>query len=224
MRVKDVMSSPVRTVSPEASLKEVAALLAEHAISGMPVVDASGELVGVISKTDILRKESADAGERGGLLGLLRGGDDPALAQKVQARTVAEAMTAPVLAIDPERPVAAAASMMLDNRVNRLPVLRHGELVGIVTRSDLVRAFTRPDAEIEREIRDEVVLGSFWLPKGAIAVAVKDGVVSLRGSTETKADAEILPEMVRRVVGVVAVEAELTWRVETTLEFEQARA
>lgn len=224
MRVKDVMSQPVLTVAPEATLKEVAALLAEHAISGMPVVDASGELVGVVSKTDILRKESADAGERGGLLGLLRGGDDPALALKVQARTVAGAMTAPVLAIDPERPVAAAASMMLDNRVNRLPVLSGGELVGIVTRSDLVRAFTRPDADIEREIRDEVVLASFWLPKGAVTVAVQDGVVQLRGGTETKADAEILPEMVRRVVGVVAVEAALTWRVDRTVEFEQSRS
>lgn len=224
MRVKDVMSQPVLTVAPEATLKEVAALLAEHAISGMPVVDASGELVGVVSKTDILRKESADAGERGGLLGLLRGGDDPALALKVQARTVAGAMTAPVLAIDPERPVAAAASMMLDNRVNRLPVLSGGELVGIVTRSDLVRAFTRPDADIEREIRDEVLLASFWLPKGAVTVAVQDGVVQLRGGTETKADAEILPEMVRRVVGVVAVEAALTWRVDRTVEFEQSRS
>jgi CBS domain-containing protein len=129
-----------------------------------------------------------------------------------------------VLAIDPERPVAAAASMMLDNRVNRLPVLSGGELVGIVTRSDLVRAFTRPDTDIEREIRDEVLLASFWLPKGAVTVTVQDGVVQLHGGTETKADAEILPEMVRRVVGVVAVEAALTWRVDRTVEFEQSRS
>ena len=72
MKVQDVMTTQVRTVDPDATLKEVALLIAEHGISGLPVVAADGTLLGIVSKTDILMKESAERGERGGLLGLLR--------------------------------------------------------------------------------------------------------------------------------------------------------
>jgi CBS domain-containing protein len=224
MKVRDVMTAAVRTVSPDATLKEVAAMLAEHGISGMPVVDDAGTLLGVVSKTDILIKERASSGERGGLLAMLRGGDHDAATVKIEARTAAEAMTSPVIAIDPERPVAAAAAIMLDNRINRLPVVRDDALVGIVTRSDLVRAFTRTDAEIEREIHEDVVQGTFWLPDGSVAVTVSEGVVQLLGEIETRADAEMLPEVVRKVLGVVAVEANLTWRVDGQREFVRRRA
>jgi CBS domain-containing protein len=221
MKVRDVMTSSVRTVDPGATLKEVAVLIAEHGISGLPVVDADGVLLGVVSKTDILMKESAETGERGGLLGLLRGGDDPLLALKVGARTARDAMTSPALTIEPDRAVAVAAGIMLDARVNRLPVVSDGVLVGIVSRSDLVRAFIRSDTEITREITDEVVQGTFWLPPASIEIAVKDGVVELRGQIETRTDAEMLPKIVRKVAGVVAVESHLTWRVDGPIEFER---
>lgn len=226
MKVKDVMSPGVVTVRPEATLKEVASLLAEHAISGVPVVDDAGIVRGIVSKTDILIKERAAQPERGGVLAMLRGtsGADAATALKVGARTAAEAMTSPVLSIQEERDLAAAAALMLDSRVNRLPVLRGDVLVGIVTRSDLVRAFTRSDADIEQEIREEILQRSFWVPAGAVNVTVAEGVVQLVGELETRADAEMLPETVRRVVGVVAVEGDLTWRVDGSLEFERRRA
>lgn len=212
MKVKDIMSSPVRTVGPDASLKEVAALLSEHAISGMPVVDAAGAVLGVVSQADILRKESADAGERGGVLGLLRGGDDPGLAHKVEARTARDAMTSPALTIKPERPVWAAAAMMLELKIDRLPVVHDGVLIGLISRTDLVRAFTRPDDEIEREIREGVVQDMLWLPANAVAVTVESGIVQLSGTLATRTDAQTLPNIVRKVVGVVAVESRLTWQ------------
>lgn len=223
MKVRDVMTSEVRTVDPDATLKEVALLIAEHGVSGLPVVSADGALLGIVSKTDILLKESAATSERGGLLGLLRGGNDPELALKVDARTARDAMTSPVISIDPDRAVAVAAGMMLDARVNRLPVVSDGVFVGIVSRSDLVRAFTRSDDAIAHEIGDEVVQGIFWLPPASIGVAVKDGVVTLSGEIETRTDAEMLPKFVRKVAGVVAVESTLSWRVDGPIQFEQRR-
>ena len=211
MKVKDIMTTAVRTVGPDTSLKEVAVLLSHHRISGLPVVDATGAVVGVVSKTDILRKESAAAGSRNGI-GLLPGGDDPALALKVAARTAGEAMTAPAVTIGPESSVAAAATLMLELGIERLPVLEHGSLVGLVSRSDLVRAFTRPDAEIALEIHREVIEGVFSLPSGSVDVTVEGGIVQLAGELSTETDLVALPEAVRLVVGVVAVESQLEWR------------
>ena len=225
MKVKDVMTPGVITAKPEATLKEVASLLAEHGISGVPVVDDADKVLGVVSKTDILIKERAAQPEQRGMLAMLRGGaDDSATALKVEARTAAEAMTSPVIGVQEERDLAAAAGLMLDHRINRMPVLRGDQLVGIITRSDLVRAFTRSDAAIEQEIRDEILQRTFWLPAGAVAVTVCEGVVQLVGEVETRADAEMLPETVRRVVGVVAVEGDLRWRVDAALDFERRRA
>lgn len=228
MKVQEVMTSPVRTVGTDTTLKDVARLLGEHSISGLPVVDASGALLGIVSKSDILLKEIAGAGaagERRGLLGLLRDRDDPPLARKVDARTAGEAMTSPVISIEPDGSVAAAAALMLDSRINRVPVVSHdGTLVGIISRSDLVRAFTRSDADIEGEIREDVLKGMFWLVPTAIEIEVAKGEVALRGELETRTDAEMIPKFVRKVFGVVGVESQLTWRIDGRAEFERRGA
>lgn len=194
MKVKDIMTTAVQTVGPNASLKEVAVLLSKLRISGLPVVDATGAVIGVVSKTDILRKGSS------------------------AARTAGEAMTAPAVTIDPDRTVAAAAALMLELGIARLPVLEGGSLVGLVSRSDLVRAFTRPDAEIALEIRREVLEGAFSLPSDAVDVTVEGGIVQLAGELSTETDVVALPEAVRLIVGVVAVESQLQWRSGTTPE------
>ena len=123
----------------------------DRRISGLPVVDHDGTLMGMISEGDILFRERGVVENSGGPLGWLI---SPRLfedAQKLGARVVGEAMTAPVITIGPDRPVMAAAALMIDRGVNRLPVVDHdGRLVGIVTRADLVRAFVRSDAELAR--------------------------------------------------------------------------
>ena len=208
MKVEDLMTRNVRTVSPDCSLKDVAALLAEHRIGGMPVVDGSRLPIGVVSKADIMIKERAepDAGHRG----LFRRGKDNGSAAKVAARTAGEAMTAPAITIGPTMPVATAADWMLDSGINRLPVVQRDELVGIITRHDLVRVFARTDAEIEQEIRDDALAGIPW--PDAINVQVQAGEVTLRGQADTVADAQMLPVQIRHVLGVVAVDSELsTW-------------
>jgi CBS domain-containing protein len=208
MKVSDVMTRDVVTVSPSMTLKDVAALLSERNIGGVPVVDGD-EILGVVSETDILYKERGpSSSER--LVQRLFGGDGAAEAAKVAAETVRDAMTAPAVTIDHWEPVAAAAAKMLAAGVNRLPVLKEGQLVGIVTRHDLIEVFSRPDHAIEYDIRYDVVAGSFGLHPATVAIEVRDGKVKLRGHVDTPLAAELIPVAARRVPGVVSVDARLS--------------
>jgi CBS domain-containing protein len=213
MIVSDVMTKDVATADVGTPLRDVAALLAEMEISGLPVV-RDGRVVGVVSEADILAKERGEAPERGGLFGFLVN-DRAAAELKLEARTAGEAMTAPAVTIGPDRPVAEAAATMIDERVNRLPVVAgDGRLLGIVTRADLVRAFVRTDTELADEIRNDVLLRALWIPPESVEVAVEDGAVTLTGMVENRATAEMLPGFVQRVPGVVAVRSEVTWETE----------
>lgn len=211
MKVKDVMVTEVTTVAPETSLKDVATILAERGISGLPVVDSGGAVVGVVSEADILLKQTAPEPRRGGVLGWLLGSPAPEDA-KLDARTAGDAMTSPAVTVEPDRPVARAAALMVEKGVNRLPVVRDGELVGIVTRADIVRAFIRDDAEIAREIREDLILKQFWIPPESVTVEVDHGDVKLSGEVEKKSVAELLASVVERVTGVVSVSSSLSWR------------
>jgi CBS domain-containing protein len=209
MKVSDVMTTAVVAVGSETPLRDVAALLTERRISGLPVVD-DGRVVGVVSEGDILAKVRGPE-ERHGLLGFLL--DDWATAElKLEARTVGAAMTSPAVTIGPNRPVSEAAATMMDEGVNRLPVVdAEGTLLGIVTRADLVRAFVRTDTELADEIREHVLLKALWVTPGNVNVSVNDGVVTLTGEVENRATAEMLPDFVQRVPGVVAVRSDVTW-------------
>jgi CBS domain-containing protein len=212
MIVSQLMTKDVVTVRPDTSLKDVAALLATHGISGMPVVQ-DGEVLGVISEADIVYKERGPAQQADGVLGKLFSRNDTNKA-KVEARTAGEAMTSPPITISPRRRVSEAARIMIEKQVNRLPVVDGGQLVGLVTRADLVRAFNRTDDEIAREIRDEVIVRTFWIATHDVDVTVSDGVVTLYGTVDTRTLAELLPRFVHAVPGVVAVDADIAWRVD----------
>lgn len=213
MKVEDVMTSDVVTVRPTTSLKEVAGILIERRISGVPVVDEQGKVVGVVSEGDILFKERGRT-ERRGILTLFTDATYGTGGQlKLEARTAEEAMTAPAQTIPPWRSVSAAAEQMLDAEVKRLPVVDDaGRLLGIVTRTDLVRAFVRSDAEIEREIREEVLARSLLLDPASITVAVAGGEVLLGGTVLRRTDADLVPALVAKVPGVVGVDSSLGWK------------
>jgi len=215
MKVVELMTRDVVTATPEMSLRKAASLLSSRKISGVPVVDPSGAVVGILSEADILAKVSGKR-PRGGLLGWLLEAD-VTLDEKIRARTVGDAMTAPVITTAPNQPVHEAAARMVAESVNRLPVVEDGKLVGIVTRADLVRAFTRTDEEIASEIETEILRRTLWLEPGAVTVTVTDGAVRLEGEVETETDAELLPVFVARVPGVVAVDASLTSRTQASL-------
>ena len=206
MKVSDLMTRRVHTVRPETTLKDVAAVLSEHRISGLPVVDADGKLMGVIGKTDILAKEGAEPPQ--GLRRLLHPRETSKLESKIGARTAGEAMSAPAITVEPSYTVSGAAQIMIEHGINRLPVLLDDRLVGILTRFDLVRAFARSDGEIEREIREETLRGLSW-PE-AMELTIQEGEVTLRGEVDSSFDAEALPAMIRRVPGVVSVDSALS--------------
>jgi CBS domain-containing protein len=216
MNVRDVMTTDAATVTPGTSLKEVARILVDRGISGVPVVDAEGGVLGVVSETDLLAKERADPPARGGPLAWLVDPAEVVERRKLAARLAGEVMSAPALTIAPQRSLATAAGWMLDHRVNRLPVVEHGKLVGIVTRADLVRAFARPDAEIAREIRGDVLGRQMLLDDRAVDVEVDAGEVVLRGVFGRRSQAQLMPRLVARVAGVVGVESKLTWREDDT--------
>ena len=215
MRIKDLMTTNVLTVRPSTELKDAAALLAEHRISGLPVVDDEGHVLGVLSEGDILYKEAGTKDRPGFLERLLTAPPPVALDLKLAAKTVGQAMSAPALTIGPRRPVTEAATIMIEEGVNRLPVIDDEDrLIGIITRADLVRAFVRSDAEIEREIRDDVIRRTLWLEPDMIQIEVAHGEVRLAGEVETQIDAELIPTFVQRVPGVVSVLSKLRWREE----------
>lgn len=215
MNVSELMKTDVVTATPEQSLKDVAHVLVEHGISGMPVCEEEWRVVGVISEGDILYKVGGRIVRRHGPLARLIEGNASTVMTKAQARTVREAMTAPAITIAPSRPAAAAARLMLEKGVNRLPVVtQDGRLVGIVTRADLVRAFARSDEEIAKEIREDVLRHVLWVEPQTIAVAVRDGEVKLTGELGTSTDAEILEKLVEKIPGVISVRSTVTYRID----------
>jgi CBS domain-containing protein len=202
------MTADVTTVAPDTDLRDVAAVLVQKRISGVPVVDGE-RVVGVVSEGDILFKERPSSGLQRGVLAWLM--DEGDLMLKIDATTAQRAMTSPPITISPERTVADAAALMLDERVSRLPVVAGSRLVGIVTRHDLVRAFARADEEIWQEIDSDPLIRSYWRLPTAYDVAVDHGRVTLSGKVDSKEHAHAIEAFVDRVPGVVSVESRLHW-------------
>ncbi|MDX2296417.1 MULTISPECIES: CBS domain-containing protein [Streptomyces] len=179
LKVGGLMTDDVVTALPDTSFRDVAKLLAEHDISGLPVVDADDHVVGVISESDLLARRA------------------------LSARGV---MSAPAVTVHAEEAAADAARLMVRRGVERLPVVDEEErLVGIVTRRDLLRVFLRPDPEIRRRVREEVLSDAMDLPQDAVDVHVLDGVVTLAGRLRRRSQAAMLLRLTERVDGVVAV-------------------
>jgi CBS domain-containing protein len=210
MVVQDVMTVNVASVGRNATLKQVAETMASRGVSGVPVVNAAGRVLGVVTERDLIVKGAS----RGvGLIGRLwtpAAVDDRRLA----ATTAGEAMTAPALTIAPDRPLAEAAWVMVERDVNRLPVVRDDKLVGIVSRADLVRAFTRSDTEIWEELEGELGGRALWRTPAVFDVA--GGRVRVSGRVEGRSDVDLVEALVWRVPGVVSVDV-------SAVEMPQAR-
>ncbi|MEV7282150.1 CBS domain-containing protein [Streptomyces sp. NPDC093111] len=179
LKVGSLMTDDVVSAVPDTSFREVAKLLAEHDVSGVPVVDEDDHVVGVVSESDLLAR------------------------RQLTARGL---MTAPAVTVHAEERAADAARMMVRRGVERLPVVDEEErLVGIVTRRDLLCVFLRPDPEIRRRIREDVLAGALGLSADAVDVHVLDGVVTLEGRVRRQSQARTLAGLADRVDGVVAV-------------------
>jgi CBS domain-containing protein len=214
--VRDVMTRSVVSVPLVASVKDIARALVDHRISGVPVVDVDGTVLGVVSEADLLVKEQGPDAVHHRRLGRLIGDSRAARTQvdKLEAITAHEAMTSPAITIGSGRPIHEAAALMTARRVNRLPVVDDGKLVGIVSRGDLVRAYVRSDEELASTIRQDVILRILWLDPEAFTVVVTDGIASISGSVDRRSTAEIVERSVRMVPGIVDVQAAITWSID----------
>lgn len=212
MKVRDLMTTDPLTATPEMLLKEAARLMVRNKVSGLPVL-SDGELVGIVTEGDFLRQEAnRDQPYRFSLLDALFG-DGPAEPPAVE--TVAEVMSENVITITPGASIGEAARVMANQRVKRLPVIdEDGVLVGIISRADVVNAFTKPDEVIEDEIKEDIVRRLLFLDPADVLVEVEDGVVTLGGEMENRTEAHLLEELTRRVEGVVRVKSDLTFLVD----------
>lgn len=215
-RVLDVMTTEVISVRKDASFKEVVRLMHDHAISGVPVVDEGGHLVGIVTEADLLfLEEEPQAPQRSGR-SFLTWFIHPAKLAEIERRAedvrVEDIMTRSVVTTRPEIGVREAIKVLLDAGVKRLPVVAaDGKVVGIVSRRDLLMPFLRPDDEVAREISKDVIFETMWIDPATITVEVREGVVTLRGRLTSRSTKGILVELVRRVDGVVGVEDHLSY-------------
>jgi CBS domain-containing protein len=212
MKVSDVMTRGAVSVQPETRLRELAHLLNDRGISGVPVVDEEGRCIGVISETDLLVKQlGRSVSRRLPLEWILGDHHDPAEMRRRSATTAGEAMSSPAITIDADRALREAAALMIDRQVNRLPVLEAGQLVGVLTRADLVRAYLRLDAEIEAQVREDVLRRTMWLDPAAYDIDVREGLVRIGGQVDRRSTALIVEKLIGVVDGVVEVQSALTW-------------
>ncbi|MFI9292169.1 CBS domain-containing protein [Streptomyces gardneri] len=190
MKVGGLMTDDVVSAVPATPFRDVAELLAEHDISGVPVVDEDDHVVGVVSESDLLARHEPIA---------------------------RHLMTTPAITVHAEETVADAARLMVRRGVERLPVVDEEErLVGIVTRRDLLCVYLRPDAEIRRRIREDVLTDAMDLPMDAVDVHVLDGVATLAGRVRRRSQALTLVGLAERVDGVVAVVGRLSFHEDDT--------
>lgn len=213
MKISELMTRDVLTIRPEASLKEAARTMLEAGISGLPVTGEDGALLGIITEADFTSGEAdRRTAKRAGLLRLLVADSEI----PTRERSVGDVMTRAVVAIDPDADHAEAARLMQAERVKRLPVIEDGRLVGVVSRSDMVRAFVRPDTEIVDEILEHVMRKVLWIEPARVTVHCTDGNVVLRGRLETRSDAGLLVELTKRLDGVASVADHLDWDIDDT--------
>ena len=212
-RVRDVMTTRVVAVRKGATFKDIVALLTEYRVSAFPVLNDQGEVVGVVSEADLLSKEAlvAAMGLQAVRLGRTAGSPYRGDLAKAAAVTAADLMTKPPIVVTPDEPVTSAARLMYHARVKRLPVVEEGgQLVGIVSRADVLSVYSRPDEEISQEITKNVILNEFSDPD-RFAVTVSGGVVTLEGHPETTASGRDIVAETWHVEGVVSVRDRLTY-------------
>ena len=209
--VKDVMSAQVVAVKRGASFKEMAASLRRYQVSAFPVIDDAGKVIGVVSEADLLAKEALADG-LAGIPGMITGIIHHKEHRKAEGLTAGELMTHPAVTVRPDDTVGHAARMMYSLQVKRLPVVDSaGYLVGIVSRSDVLAVFDRPDEEILAEITGNVIVREFLIDPAQFTVTVADGVVTLQGTAETTDLGRRIVRRIRHVRGVVAVRDQLAY-------------
>ena len=220
MQAQDVMTTNVITVTPDTRVIEIAKLLLERHISAVPVVSDDGRLRGIVSEGDLIHELGQEGAKRSWWLDLLASPEARAEAYlKSHGRLASDVMTRSIISVAPDTPLPEIARLLEARRIKRVPVLRDGALVGIVSRADLLRGLAvHPSADAsadDRELRERLTVeleqaGLTWHPY--VNIVVNDGAVHLWGVVPTREQAEALRLAAGRVPGVVRVESHLAVR------------
>jgi len=205
--VADVMTTRVHVASPSTPFKMLVRLIEENRISAVPIVDAQGSPLGIVSESDLLLKENADPTNP---LDLLRQRSQRAKADGVVA---AEVMTSPVVTVGIDTPIAQAARVMRERNVRRLVVVdTRLRIAGIVSRSDLLKVFLRTDEDLRDEVLHKLLPAVVPTEAAGVDVDVESNVITLSGRVDRRTDVEILDRLARDVDGVVNVVNRLSFR------------
>lgn len=198
--VADVMVEDVVTVGADTPYRRLVELLWTFGISGLPVADTDGRVVGIVSESDLTKHQERPVGVR-------RPKGDVSLESALVAKDL---MSAPAVTISADATLSEAARLMRERNLKRLPVVDgNGDLVGIVSRADLLKVFLRSEETLSWDI-DEVLRRSLVVP-GNVRATSSEGVIRVTGSVESAEQAERIEAALGKLAGVVAVENELTW-------------
>ncbi len=212
---REIMSRPVITVRPDTPVRDIVTLMLRFGISGLPVVDADGRLLGIVSEADVIVKEEAPRPS------------PPALAwhgrslwlerrvnryRKAVGTTARDLMTENVVTAGDETSVRDLAHLMLSRGVNRIPIVTDGRVVGIVTRADILKVFTRSDDALVAAAKDALV-HDLWIDPTPLAITCANGVLTVSGQVDRRSDRDLVLKWLRSIDGVVGVNGEdLTFR------------
>jgi CBS-domain-containing membrane protein len=213
--VRDVMTTPVVSAQPRTSFKDIAMVMVERGVTALPVVGADRRVLGVVSEADLLAKEEhKDDGAAPPLVSRR----ERVSRAKAHALTARELMTTPAITVPPEATIAEAARLLDRHRIKWLPVVDDKDrLIGVVSRRDLLRVFTRPDEELREEIVHDVFDHLLLEDPRAVSVVVSQGVATLTGRLETKSLIPIVVRLTGATDGVVRVVDRLTYADDDTL-------
>ncbi len=222
MKVSDVMTQTPVTVSPDSTLADAANLMIRMRVSGLPVVDVKGAVIGMITQGDLLRRVElgtvrAPAGRLAAFLAPGRAAHDFV---RTHGQRVGEVMTREVISITPDTPLSEVVTLMETRQVKRLPVVREGRLIGIVSRADLLRALAKLLSErrvisiSDVELRKHVLAAidkHRWAPRANLDATVENGIVELRGAVSDDRERLGVRVIVENTPGVKGVHDRLIW-------------
>jgi len=208
--VRDVMTAGVVAVRAGTPYREMAAMFRRHRVSGFPVVDDDGKVIGVVSETDLLAVQAAVP--EPGAHPVPRVWHPHRKQLTADEATAGDLMTHPAVTVGPDEPVRSAARLMHALKLQRLPVVdRDRRLAGIVTRSDVLAVFSRADEEIRREITEDVIADGFFTDPARFTVTVHDGIVTLEGAPGGTVLGASIVDQVRHLEGVIDVRDRFTY-------------
>lgn len=216
MRAQDVMTRDLVTIPPGTPLDAIARLFAERGISGAPVVDQDGHLLGLVTESDLMRRIAAPEDRPRGWLreAFTPAGRQAAAFARTHGRTARDVMTTALVTADEDTPIAQIAKVMEERAIRRVPVLHDGKLAGLVARADLIRALMAPEATPAEAASDErirrAVLAAMraepWVDAYFIFPDVKEGVVFFHGYCRDEAVKQALRVLAEGIAGVRGVQ------------------